>query len=83
MEYYDIQSGIPIPDQCHHGRYPGRKLKPFRFDIMQVGDSFAVPEGSESGRLRSAVTKFTGKHPHTAFTTRKLAGGGLRIWRVK
>jgi hypothetical protein len=70
---FTVESGIPIPGQ-RSGR---RRLYPF--PEMKVGDSFAVPTGSQQ-TVRSAACWY-GVRNRKQFSVRKSATG-FRCWRI-
>lgn len=89
-----IESGIPIPAN----RVAGQRIKwdeiraMLDFDRMQIGDSFAVrPEwapGADMLRLQNFVSGAACSYRKTrvpgswAFTTRQMADGSVRCWRI-
>lgn len=65
---FAIEKNIPFPE-----KYP--------FRVMEVGDSFLVPDKFEVYRLRSIM----GHHHRNSglrFTTRTVAEG-IRVWRTQ
>lgn len=69
MSHLRIDKGIPLPK-----RYP--------FDQMEVGDSFAVPEGISRTRVSIAAMRY-GRDHKMKFTVRQMPDRSLRCWRVK
>lgn len=47
---YEIESGIEIPECAHFG-----KPKKYHFDLMKIGDSFAIPVEGMSRTERNKV----------------------------
>ena len=69
-----IESNIPIPRNKS-----GREMK-YPFKLMEVGDSFLVPPGSDN-KVRicaHASRKQTGYN----YTVRKMEDGTYRCWRI-
>lgn len=66
-----IMTGVPVPKDRGFGRHS------FLRDLS-VGDSFVVSEIAQ----RDMVLRFQ-KTYGIKLTTRKIDGGGYRIWRVK
>lgn len=82
-----IEKSVPMPPQNHRGATGAKNFYPF--DRMEVGDSFAIPNGfiGPTGRrvtqhsLSSAAYKY-GKDHNKQYAIRKV-DGGIRVWRVK
>ena len=68
MSHPPIDKGIPLPK-----RYP--------FDQMEVGDSFAVPEGINRTRVSVAAMRY-GRDHGMKFTVRQMPDRSLRCWRI-
>ena len=69
MSHPPIDKGIPLPK-----RYP--------FDQMEVGDSFAVPEGINRTRVSVAAMRY-GREHKMKFTVRQMPDRSLRCWRLE
>lgn len=69
MNHIPIEKGVPIPR-----RYP--------FEHMQVGDSFAVPEGINRTRVSIAAMRY-GREHKMKFTVRQMPDRSLRCWRLE
>ena len=63
-----VEKNIPLPR-----RYP--------FNDMQVGDSFAVPEGIARTAVNIAAMRYGNKHG-CKFTVRQMPDRTLRCWRI-
>lgn len=70
---YKVESNVPLPAP-DASKYP--------FASMQIGDSFLVPNPSDTDRKRvqTAAASYGRRHSK-AFRTRSV-DGGIRIWRV-
>lgn len=74
-----VEKGIPIPDESRGGDHATRTYK-YPFHLMEVGDSFFVPELNSyqfSGRIAN------GQHRTGFKFTVRTVEGGIRIWRTK
>lgn len=84
MSVVQIEKGIPITPKCS-GK-PGQYSYPF--GDMQIGDSFAVPLGTESGRIQNKVSSAISMWRKRTGTAAKFATrvnreeGVIRCWRV-
>ena len=80
MSEFTIQSGIPMPEG---GKHLGRTRK-YPWMEMEVGDSFACPEGQHDS-VRTAALSWTARHPEDrrVFSVRKLDNGTYRCWRIE
>lgn len=75
-----IEKGIPVPPRNKWTNYP--------FPKMEVNDSvLMLPKDGESMlKFRERVTAavvYTKRGTKKIFTTRKVDGGGIRVWRVE
>lgn len=70
-----IEKDIPIPP------VGGKKVK-YPYKKMEVGDSFTVLAYS-SGVVSSCKTWGNRQDPVVEFTSRRVNGHELRIWRIK
>lgn len=76
MARYKVDSGNKMPEIVTMWVYPWHE--------MAVGDSFDVPE--EEGalvRVRSAVGYTNGRQAPKRWKAYPVAGGVIRVWRVK
>lgn len=64
-----VEKNVPLPS-----KWP--------FKDMQVGDSFAVPEGVGRTTVSIAAMRYGRKHGGK-FTVRMVADRSLRCWRVE
>lgn len=64
-----IEKNVPLPQ-----RYP--------FAQMEIGDSFAVPEGINRTRVSVAAKRHGDKHGQK-FTVRIMPDRSFRCWRVE
>lgn len=64
-----IEKNVPLPQ-----RYP--------FAQMEVGDSFAVPEGISRTRVSIAAMRY-GRDHKMKFTVRQMPDRSLRCWRLE
>lgn len=87
-EVFVIEKGVSIPPKRVDIRPRTTK---YPFHVMQVGDSFTVPLGTEKKgtsyvsalRLISAATSHRKRNPGWGFSIRTLPEEGVvRIWRV-
>lgn len=69
MSHIRVDKDVPIPK-----RYP--------FEQMEVGDSFAVPEGINRTRVSVAAMRY-GREHKMKFTVRQMPDRSLRCWRVE
>lgn len=63
-----VVSGIPLPSS-------------FPFAQMNVGDSFAIPDGVKRQTVNVAAKRWGDKHGQK-FTVRTMADKTLRCWRI-
>lgn len=81
---YKIESSIEMPTRFSYGK--GRFCK-YPFGQMNIGDSFIISEeySRESMSKYSNAARNFGKtqNPVMKFSTRKVEGSKIRIWRVK
>ena len=71
METLKVEKGFPMPES--------KKLRKYPLDVMEVGDSFFVPNGLQ-GHISPSANKL---HPKR-FTTRTVTEDGIRgirVWR--
>lgn len=76
-----IESGVPVPEKAvrAHGGAWGEILAK-----MNVGDSFAVPDGVKPASVARAVLYHSKRMtPTRKFVTRKGADGARRCWRTE
>lgn len=72
---FQIESNIPTPEiKQHYSKYPVSKL--------EVGQSFFVGDSTLFNSLYQIASR-KGRAEKKKFLVRKVAGGGLRCWRVK
>lgn len=71
---FKIEKGIPLPP---HGN--SRRSK-YPFDKLEVGDSFAVMDGTSRNTL-STLANRRGLQMRAKFTVRP-EGSGYRVWRT-
>lgn len=64
-----VEKGVPLPS-----KYP--------FAGMQIGDSFAVPEGVSRTAVSIAAHRH-GKDHGTKFTVRIMPDRSFRCWRIE
>lgn len=67
-----VDSGIPIPADAQREKYP--------FPVMQIGDSFLLPDVESAKNARSAAWMYSKRHG-TKFSCRRVEDG-WRVWRV-
>ncbi|HNR56195.1 MAG TPA: hypothetical protein PKJ19_13575 [Flavobacteriales bacterium] len=69
-----VEHNIPIPPDGRKGvrRYP--------WNEMEVGDSIVVPT---PGTVSAGVNWARRNKNSVKFISRKMRGGGVRVWRVK
>ena len=72
-----IEKGIPVPGASLWSREKSRVLS-----TMEVGDSFLLPDPSNSDlyNLRNAASRY-GKMHRRRYAVRKV-DGGYRCWRI-
>lgn len=68
---FAVEKGIPVPSARKDGMYP--------WSLMEVGDSFFVPEATI--KTISPLASSHGKRHTTLYKCRTL-DGGVRVWRV-
>ena len=68
-----IEKNVPLPEKNIRWKYP--------FDQMEVGDSFAVPEGINRTRVSVAAMRY-GREHKMKFTVRQMPDRSLRCWRI-
>lgn len=74
----NIEKNIPITRKS-----VGRK-RLYRFELMEVGDSFKLPASRRNNVLSSARDFNFVRGYKWKFTTRKIEGeDNIRVWRVK
>lgn len=77
MSNFKIDSSVPLPESRR-----GRLVYPWR--DMDIGDSFFVPNGDQSGI--SAAARTYGKRHRVKFALRSVTEKGVkgvRAWRIK
>jgi len=86
MMIFRVEHGIPVPsEQLRRARHTGNNTRAkYPWDIMNVGDSFLVPE-SELPLNRQSALRGTAAHQArsrgTKYVIRSVVGG-FRVWRV-
>ena len=76
MIEYEIEKGIPVPEETRKGErahYP--------FYKMGVGDSFSVTS-EDCKRAQGAAWSFSHRYG-AKFTTKKQPDGSVRVWRFE
>lgn len=78
---FTIDKNVPVPASTA-GRGPT-----YPFAAMQIGDSFFVPATGEAVKKRAAglsraASAHAKKNEGRKYTTRKVEGGGVRVWRI-
>jgi hypothetical protein len=68
---YEIESGIELPRVRVKHEYP--------YELMQVGESFYVPDGNMN--LLCNYNRVKGRRLGRVYVCRK-EGEGIRVWRV-
>ena len=78
MRKFPIEKGITMPAPIEHGRAES-VCKDIRatLEAMQAGDSFVI----DSHREQTLALR-TAQRMGLTVTTRKLNGGGVRVWLV-
>lgn len=73
-----IEKNVALPPR----RNPLSTGRPriYPFDIMDVGDSFAVPMKKKNA-VATTANRY-GKNNNMKFTTRVMDNGTIRVWRV-
>lgn len=69
-----VERGIPLPPKM------AERLKRYRFDEMEPGDSFTVP-ANRAMSLRSAATRYRKLNPGWDYVT-ATEGDRARVWRL-
>lgn len=69
-----IEKNVPIPQREHVGLFP--------FKEMEVGDSFVIHDASLHKCVVEQASRYKRKRV-AEFTTRKIADGKWRCWRIK
>ena len=69
-----IDKDVPIPE---HLSVTNRK---WRFDLMDVGDSFSFPALKEHS-VRMCIKRWVAEHPEQKYVVRRTGDGLARCWR--
>lgn len=74
-----IDNDVPVPDYA-----PRPTTRVYPWEDMEVGDSFAVPEGVKEQTLRSTAYAWAKRNaPGRKFRVRRDESGRYRCWRVE
>jgi hypothetical protein len=78
-EQFKIEKGVPLPSwqtgRAGQSKYP--------FADLQVGDSFLVPHFAKTSQMSALIGRWQRTHSNQRFATRKVEGGGVRVWRIE
>lgn len=69
-----IESGIPLRPQGSNKRY--------KFEDMEIGDSFFFEELPEVESAQSSAKGYAKRHNPEFKMTRRKVEGGYRLWRI-
>lgn len=73
----EIEKGVPMPADAGQGpsKYP--------WALMEIGDSFFVPNGDRVATVRQQAAKKGGQLGRKFTVSAKGQNGGVRVWRTE
>jgi hypothetical protein len=81
LEMFKVEQGIPIPSKVGRVR---RRVCPYPYNKMKLGDSFFVPcSGKELRERQVNVADWRRRYFKLMGIETHKVKGGLRVWRVK